>query len=1108
MGVLAIFMLFISARAGLASETGDIPFIHIDNYTGLGVDSGGLYSITKDSNFMYTGMISSPAADYIFTYSVDSDGILTRLANYSMGGYRIVTGLHSTEDYLLAITRINGIYSLYINQTDGTLSTVGIYSDSNHDGGSIIGDSNYVYTGDRSPGGVNSYSLNSSGHLTYISNANRGLSYPDDFSCGIWVDGDFIYSNEGALVTYEVNSSGHLAYINASNTLGDCSEGGGVWGDGNYLYLGTASGIYSFSVDGSGIVTPIDSHFPLEGFDSRAVYGDDNFIYLGGENKGVHAYSVGGNGFLTHLGMHNDSGLVHAVYADEDFVYTGRRVVSEDATPLHVLNFTGTSEEANVSDVTFEEVFLDTFSYDDELNFGYLYESYTEDETWDSTTFNWVNSTANTSHFICNHSAGLTPTQTRNKGWENETYGSEVIRFNFTLSHDNFSTLLISAYDSDADTIGFLSFDGETGIIYSNGGLNISTFTPFIYSTYVIDFDYRTDKMRVEKDGVELTNSLTFTDGDKINSFYIWGDTLNNVCDWSIDYFSMSFGNSEDLEVSGLTISNITETNAIANWVNPTDIDFSQNKFWYFPQYLIGSENYGFSPYESFQMSALYDDVLYNFTIAPIDSFGNYGENVSVLFTTNTDIITNLNFESATDDSIKINWDNPTSGNFSYVKLYVEDLFGTFIDNTTNTTYNITTLSSGTSYNFTIYPVNTEGILGWGTSIIASTLGDTTSTSQITNLFLFSKTDTSAIVHWDNPVELDFNYSRIWLFFPPSPDFGYNTFVTNNDSFNVGGLSPSTSYNFTIMPFDLNGNGANNISIIFETSETPVQYSNFTHNKIWDDTFSYTDSICEGYTYESYEEPNIWDSGNCSGALANGSHFICNNQLPTWAVVEQFILPNETGQIVRFNFSFNPDDFSDMEIGWYDAIGSLIGKMTWISSSLTLYANGDTINLGLYDSYAPYEYIVDFDYAEESYSISRDGFELHGTIPFYLSDNQIYGYEIIGEEAQADCNWSFDYWQVWGETDEFTEPEYEPEFNSSHEIAEGILDLEFGSSGFNEDTAVALGICEATDGISQCFFKSLFSSFSGWVINFVFSNIIFLLALIIMLMIIFWVIGG
>ncbi len=75
-------------------------------------------------------------------------------------------------------------------------------------------------------------------------------------------DGKYIYLANTArgIETYSVNTTGYLTHINNANPPGAILD---VWGDGNFIYLANNNiGIYTYSVNTTGYLTHIDNDYP------------------------------------------------------------------------------------------------------------------------------------------------------------------------------------------------------------------------------------------------------------------------------------------------------------------------------------------------------------------------------------------------------------------------------------------------------------------------------------------------------------------------------------------------------------------------------------------------------------------------------------------------------------------------------------------------------------------------------------------------------------------------------------------------------------------------------------------------------------------------------
>ncbi len=196
----------------------------------------------------------------------------------------------------------------------------------------IWGDGNFLYVTTLS-GGIYSFSVDEFGTLNLIDYHN-----PGDITYNVWGDGNFIYTvtgypyqSDGKIHSYSVNGSGNLTHID-SHTLnqGMCV---GIWGDGNFIYVSHGLNLCSYSVDGSGNLTHIDSKATASSI--NGIWGDGNFIYAVG--YGIYSFLVDGSGNLTQINHIYPGGIAQDVYADNNYIYManeydGLRVYSVDGS--------------------------------------------------------------------------------------------------------------------------------------------------------------------------------------------------------------------------------------------------------------------------------------------------------------------------------------------------------------------------------------------------------------------------------------------------------------------------------------------------------------------------------------------------------------------------------------------------------------------------------------------------------------------------------------------------------------------------------------------------------------------------------------------------------
>jgi chitodextrinase len=126
---------------------------------------------------------------------------------------------------------------------------------------------------------------------------------------------------------------------------------------------------------------------------------------------------------------------------------------------------------------------------------------------------------------------------------------------------------------------------------------------------------------------------------------------------------------------------------------------------------------------------------------------------------------------------------------------------GTQVGTSTTTSFNDTGLTPNTSYNYTVKAVDAAGnISPANTSTAISTLADTTAPSVPTGLSAPSKTMNSISLSWspstDDVAVKEYRVSRN----------GSQVGVVTSTSFTDTGLSPGTSYSYTIVAADTAGN--------------------------------------------------------------------------------------------------------------------------------------------------------------------------------------------------------------------------------------------------------------------------------------------------------------
>ena len=227
----------------------------------------------------------------------NTSGTLTHIDSDDQGGH--AQDVWGDGTYIYLANHLAGLLS-YSADVSGNLTHIDTVTTPGCSAIGVWGDGTYIYSAWHNCG-IRSYSVDGSGNLTFIDSDDQG-----DDARAIWGDGTFIYLAYGHVTysdppyiggirSYSVDGSGNLTHID-SDDQGEYAYG--VWGDGNFIYVVNNTGICSYSVDGSGNLTHIDS---LDATYPSGVWGDGNFIYVSDLLAGLHSYSVDVSGNLTHI---------------------------------------------------------------------------------------------------------------------------------------------------------------------------------------------------------------------------------------------------------------------------------------------------------------------------------------------------------------------------------------------------------------------------------------------------------------------------------------------------------------------------------------------------------------------------------------------------------------------------------------------------------------------------------------------------------------------------------------------------------------------------------------------------------------------------------------
>ncbi len=284
------------------------------------------------------------------------------------------------------------------------------------------------------------------------------------------------------------------------------------------------------------------------------------------------------------------------------------------------------------------------------------------------------------------------------------------------------------------------------------------------------------------------------------------------------DYTVIIQGSGPDIEgpsaPANLTASNTTQTSTDLTWTASTDnvgvtaYDVYQ-----------GSTVIATVATTNYQVTGLLPSTAYVFSVIAKDAAGNESVSSNVANVTTLDppdtqaptVPTNLVASNTTQTTTDLSW-NASSDNVG-VTGYDVYQGATLIASLTGLTYQVTGLTAGTSYSFSVRAKDTAGNVSGESNIVNVTTDvfvDSTPPSTPSNLTASNTTQTSTDLNWTASTD------NVGVF---SYDvYEGPTVIANvvNTNYQVTGLNASTSYSFTVVARDVAGNqsSASNIANI------------------------------------------------------------------------------------------------------------------------------------------------------------------------------------------------------------------------------------------------------------------------------------------------------
>lgn len=259
------------------------------------------------------------------------------------------------------------------------------------------------------------------------------------------------------------------------------------------------------------------------------------------------------------------------------------------------------------------------------------------------------------------------------------------------------------------------------------------------------------------------------------------------------------------------SVTNLKESTVGTSWIywtwtNPKDTDFS-NVMIYIDGTLVTN-----TPNNYFNATGLAEGTVHTIGTQTVDTAGNINPaTVSDQATTKvTDrtppaAVTNLQETNVGASWIYWAWTEPTDADFSNARIYID---GTYVTSTPNNYYNATGLSNGIAHTIGIETVDTSGNINTAQATDSAT---TLKLPVISNVAAKNIKATSITLEWDaseDTATVQISQNGIIL-----DTVTESTYVHS-------GLNRSTTYNYTLVPYNENGLKGEAVSISLTTTSS------------------------------------------------------------------------------------------------------------------------------------------------------------------------------------------------------------------------------------------------------------------------------------------------
>ncbi|XP_053541904.1 receptor-type tyrosine-protein phosphatase eta [Ictalurus punctatus] len=256
--------------------------------------------------------------------------------------------------------------------------------------------------------------------------------------------------------------------------------------------------------------------------------------------------------------------------------------------------------------------------------------------------------------------------------------------------------------------------------------------------------------------------------------------------------------------VTNLTVSNKTTSSVSLTW-NET----SGSRLYFTVNWTGGSVNNSSNTSNtSYTVTGLTAGVNYTFTVTAVAADSQTaGAPTQTSAFTKPNAVNNLTVSTINTSSLSLTWNGPP-GNRSYFTVNWTGGSVNNSSNTSNTSYNVTGLTAGVNYTFTVTVVAADGTTGAPTQTSAFT-----NPTAVTNLTVSIKTTSSVSLTWNEPPGNRSYFTVNW-----TDGSVKNSSNTSNMSYTVTGLTAGVNYTFTVTA----------VAADSQTAGAPNQISAFT----------------------------------------------------------------------------------------------------------------------------------------------------------------------------------------------------------------------------------------------------------------------------------------